>query len=63
MNYNSIQEIFDAGITNMEVIRNNSKNDDGVDTLAGVDWFTFNGKVSSNIYVSGNMFLGFGTNS
>lgn len=63
MNYNSVEEIISAGITNMTAIRNNSKNDDGTDTLTGVDWFTFNGTVVSNIYVSGNTWFGFGTNS
>ena len=63
MNYNSVQEIFDAGITNMEVIRNNSKNDDGTDTLTGVDWFSFNNVVASNIFVSGNSWFGFGASS
>lgn len=63
MNYNSIQEIFDAGITNMQVIRNNSRNDDSTDTLNGVSWFKFNNVVASNIYVSGNTWFGFGTNS
>lgn len=63
MNYNSVQEIIDAGITNMTVIRNNAKQDDGVDTVTGVDWFTFNGTVASSIYVSGNTFFGFGTNA
>lgn len=63
MNYNSVQEILDAGITNMEVIRNNSRNDDGNDTLIGVDWFTFNNIVAKNITVSGNSWLGFGATS
>lgn len=63
MNYNSVQEMIDAGITNMTVIRNNSKQDDGIDTVTGVDWFTFNGTVASSIYVSGNTFFGFGTNA
>jgi hypothetical protein len=63
MNYNSIQDLLDAGITNMEVLRNNSKNDDSVETVTGVDWFTFNGTVASSIYVSGNTFFGFGTNT
>jgi hypothetical protein len=63
MNYNSIQEIIDAGITNMTVIRNNAKQDDGVDTVTGVNWFRFNGTVASSIYVSGNTFFGFGTSA
>ena len=63
MNYTSVQEILDAGITNATVIRNNSRNDDGTDTLTGVSWFTFNNTVASSIYVSGNTWFGFGANS
>ena len=47
----------------MTVLRNNSAQDDGVDTVTGVDWFTFNGVVASNLYVSGNSFVGFGSNA
>lgn len=47
----------------MTVLRNNTAQDDGVDTVAGVDWFNFNGAVASNIYVSGNSYVGFGSNS
>lgn len=63
MNYNSIEELFVAGITNMTVIRNNSKQDDATDTATGVDWFKFNNVVASNIYVNGNTWFGFGSNS
>lgn len=47
----------------MTVLRNNTAQDDGVDTVTGVSWFTFNGVVASNLYVSGNSFVGFGSNS
>lgn len=47
-------------IEGMEVIRNNTKNDDGTDTVAGVDWYAFDGIVCSNIYVNGNNWIGFG---
>lgn len=63
MNYNSVQEIIDAGIENMTVIRNNSKNDEGTDAVTGVDWFTFNDTVATTIYVSGNSWFGFGVSS
>lgn len=63
MNYNSIEEILSAGITNMTVLRNNTKQDDGTDTITGVDWFNFNGTVASTIYASGNSFIGFGSSS
>lgn len=59
MNYNSIDEILAAGITNMEVLRNNYKQDDGKDTITGVDWFTFNSTVASTIYAGGNSFISF----
>ena len=63
MNYKSIQSILDAGTTNMTAIRDNVRNDDGTDTLTGVDWFKFNGVVASTIYVSGNTWFGFGANT
>ena len=47
----------------MTVSRNNSGQDDGTDSVVGVDWFTFNGVVASTIYVSGNSWVGFGTSS
>lgn len=63
MNYNSIEEILSAGTTNMTVIRNNTKQDDGSDTITGVSWFTYNGVVASNIYANGNSWIGFGSSS
>lgn len=62
-NYNSVQEILDAGITNMTCTRNNSRQDDGVDQLTGADWLTYMGNVVATIYASGNTFLGFGSNT
>ena len=41
----------------------NTANDDTTDTITGVDWFQFNGNVANNIYVSGNHWIGFGSNS
>ena len=61
MDYNSVDEILSSGTTNMQVIRNNSKNDDGTDGITGVNWFTYNGTVASTIYVSGNSWIGFGS--
>ena len=63
MNYNSVNEILEAGITNMTVLRNNSKQDDNSDTITGVDWFTFNGVIANNIYANGNSWIGFGSES
>lgn len=47
----------------MTVLRNNSGQDDGTDSVSGVDWFTFNGTVASTIYVNGNSWVGFGASS
>lgn len=63
MNYSSVADIIAAGVTNATIIRNNSKNDDGTDTLTGVSWFTFNNVTASSIYVSGNTWFGIGTNA
>lgn len=63
-NYISLQKAIDAKTTNMTVLRNNVKNDDGTTTYAtGIDWFKFNGVTVSNIYSSGNSWLGFGASS
>lgn len=61
--YNSIEEIFAAGIDNMEVLINNISYDDNVFTASGADWLKFNNVTVANVYVSGNTFFGFGTNS
>lgn len=53
-----MQALLDADITNMTVVRNNSKNDDGVDTVATPDWFTFNQSPVSSLCISGNSWIG-----
>ena len=48
----------------MVVVRNNSGNDDNTDTVAsGITWFYFNGVQVTNLYVSGNSWIGFGVSS
>ena len=47
----------------MAAIVSNTKHDDDVVNVTGVDWFTYAGKVASTIYVSGNNFIGFGQNT
>lgn len=49
--------------TGMTAIVNNTKHDDDVVSVTGVDWFTYAGKTASTIYVSGNNFIGFGQNA
>jgi hypothetical protein len=60
--YGCVSDIF-ANIENMIYIRNNSLNDDGTDIIEGVDWFTFNGNTATKLYVSGNSWVGFGSNA
>jgi hypothetical protein len=63
MNYNSVEEILNAGTTNMTILRNNVKQDDGTDSITGATWLTYNGSVVNTIYASGNSFLGFGSST
>lgn len=49
--------------TGMTAIVSNTKHDDDVVSVTGVDWFTYAGKTASTIYVSGNNFIGFGQNA
>ena len=51
--YFSIKEVL-ATAENMAIIRDNSGNDDGTDTLTGVSWFIYNSVAAENIYVNGN---------
>ena len=62
-NYFSMKSLIDAGTSNMTVIRNNVKNDDGVDTISMPSWFKFNNNSYANCYVSGNSWLGFASSS
>ena len=62
-NYESVASLLEAGTDNMEVIRNNDPIDEGTDSITGVDWFTFNNKVASTVYVNSNTCFGFGENS
>ena len=47
----------------MECLRNNSGQDDGTDIVIGVDWFKFNDSAVNNIYVNGNSYVGFGSDT
>ena len=61
-NYASIDTLLNT-IDGMTAFRNNSEQDDGTDSITGVDWFKFNSVSASTIYVSGNNWIGFGTSS
>ena len=60
--YSKLADLLNT-TADMTVLRNNSAQDDGTDTVTGVDWFTFNGVTVSNLYVSGNSFVGFGSST
>ena len=62
VDYGSFEEILKT-TKNMTILRNNSLQDDGTDTVTGVDWFTYNGTVASKLYVSGNSWIGFGVST
>lgn len=60
--YIMVEDIFES-TDNMDVLRNNSLNDDGTDTVTGVDWFKYKETVASTFYVSGNSWIGMGQNA
>ena len=50
--YGTIDDLLKC-TEHMEILRNNSLQDDGTDTVKGVDWFQYKGKTASTLYVSG----------
>ena len=64
MNYDSINEIFAAGITNMTCLLQDSNNyDGGTIGISGADYFKFNGNQVNTIYVHGDSYWGFGADA
>lgn len=62
MNYDSINEIFDAGITNMTcLLQNSSDYDSGSYAITGTDYFKFMGQSVPLIYAHGDSYWGFGS--
>lgn len=61
-NYDSVGAMMNTK-ENMEHLVVNTRHDDDVMQFAGADWFNFNGTPISNIFVSGNSFIGLGTNA
>ena len=61
-NYARLPALLDT-VQGMTALRENSKNDDGTDCVPGVDWFRFNGAAATNLYVSGNLWVGLGTSA
>ena len=44
--YGTIEDLLKS-TEHMEILRNNSLQDDGTDTVKGVDWFQYKGKIAS----------------
>lgn len=62
VNYDSVREMLNV-TENMQHLVNNAGHDDDTMTFEGVDWFPFNGMPASQIFVSGNSFIGLGANA
>lgn len=63
VNYDSVHEIIDSGIKNMETIVDNVAHDDDTVAVPGADWLKYNGEIATQIYVNGNSYFGIGTNT
>ena len=57
--YANVEDVV-SNIDNAAHIRVNSKNDDGTDTITGVDWFTYAGTACNDLYANGNSWIGLG---
>lgn len=62
LDYGTVEDILST-TANMTILRDNSLQDDGTDTVNGVDWFKYKGNTVSKLYVSGNSWIGFGENT
>lgn len=60
--YSSVEDIV-SGVDNAKQTRTNSKLDDGSDSVIGVDFFTYNGNAVNNVYLNGNSYIGFGSDT
>ena len=59
MNYDSVQDIVNAGITNMTVLVNNSAYDNNSYTISNIpQWIKFNSATPTTLYASGNSWFG-----
>ena len=63
MKYFSLTPLLDSEVNMETTVRNGSKNDDGTDAIAGVNWFLFGGIPAATLYVNGNNWIGFGVSS
>lgn len=59
-NPNGITTETDSAVDGMDVIRNNSNSDEGVDSFQAPAWLKWNGVPVDTIYVSSNSYIGLG---
>lgn len=62
MNYDGLDALLNT-TEGMEVLINNTKQDDNTITVPGVDWFQFNGVAATSLYASGNHWIGIGASA
>lgn len=62
INYDSINAIFEAETTNMEVLINDTAYDDNDYTALGAKWLKFNGQQINNIIIHGNSYFNLESN-
>ena len=62
INYDSINAIFEAETTNMEVLINDTAYDDKDYTALGAKWLKFNGQQINNITIHGNSYFNLESN-
>ena len=62
-NYTNLAALFATTDNATHVVNNTAHDDDVVTVATTIDWFTFNNIVVANLYVSGNSWVGLGSNS
>lgn len=64
MNYDSVNEIFSAGVTNMTcLLQDSGSYDGGTLAVSGADFFTFMGNAVPSVYAHGDSYWGFGSDT
>lgn len=63
VNYNSIQEIIDAGVNNAECLLKNTYTDTGPIVIDGASWLYYGDAKVNKVYVSGDSYIGINSDS
>lgn len=62
-NYNSVSDLLLTIANADHIVDHVAHDDDSIMVATNIDWFTFNNVIATNVYVSGNSWIGIGTNS